>query len=102
MARTITLGTTGIAASALGAGTWQWGDRQIWQYGKGYSRDEVAAAYTASRRAGITFFDTAEIYGSGLSETLLGGFIREDARASDVLVATKYAPLPARLSSRSI
>ncbi|KAJ6685103.1 hypothetical protein OIU79_015222 [Salix purpurea] len=69
------------------------------------------AAFDSSVDCGITFFDTAEVYGSGLlfgainSETLLGRFI-EDRKLKDpeveVAVATKYAALPWRLGRQSV
>lgn len=102
MTQTSALGATGITTSALGAGTWQWGDRRFWGYGGAYAEDAVAAAYAASRRAGITFFDTAEIYGSGVSETLLGAFVRADPERERLVIATKYAPLPARLTGGTV
>lgn len=98
----VRLGASGLAVSALGAGTWQWGDRNLWGYGMQYAEAEVAAAYAASRAAGITFFDTAEVYGRGTSERLLGKLVSEDPAGGEVVVATKYAPLPYRLSARSI
>ena len=66
------LGPTGLP---LGVGTWAWGDRGYWGYGRDYSSADVTAAYAAARNAGITLFDTAEAYGRGTSERLLGGII---------------------------
>ena len=60
----ISLGATGIQISPLGIGTWAWGDTWFWQYGKGgYSDADLEAAYQASLAYGISFFDTAEMYG---------------------------------------
>lgn len=98
----VPLGTSGIQVSALGTGTWQWGDQALWGYGHGYGQAEVEAAYAASREAGITFFDTAEIYGRGTSERILGQLVRDDADPQQVVVASKFAPLPQRLSARSV
>jgi aryl-alcohol dehydrogenase-like predicted oxidoreductase len=100
MTQTVSLGKTDLTVSALGLGTWQWGDRGMWQYGKGYAQTDVEAAYTASREAGITFFDTAEIYGDGLSEQLLGPLVL--AERDQVIVATKFAPWPQRLTAGSL
>ncbi len=73
----ISLGATGIQISPLGIGTWAWGDTWFWQYGKGgYSDADLEAAYQASLAYGISFFDTAEMYGRGRSERLLGQFAR--------------------------
>lgn len=100
MEETITIGKTDLKVPPLGVGTWQWGDTGTWQYGQGYARSDVEEAYRVSREAGLTFFDTAEIYGSGLSETILGGMVRPERER--VVVATKFAPLPWRLSARTL
>jgi aryl-alcohol dehydrogenase-like predicted oxidoreductase len=100
MAEQISLGPGGVAVAPLGIGTWAWGERRVWGYGQGYGQVEIAAAFDASLAAGIDFFDTAEIYGSGESERLLGELIRE--RGAGVVVATKYAPYPWRLSARTL
>ena len=82
----------------LGVGTWAWGDRPIWGYGRTYGRAEVGEAFRASLDAGITFFDTAEVYGWGTSERILGELRQEAGRP--ILIATKFAPF--RLTSRSL
>lgn len=94
----ISLGKTGICVSPLGLGCWQWGDRMVWEYGKAYNDKDVVDAFQVSVKAGINFFDTAEVYGLGRSETLLGQQIR--AQIPDTLpalVATKFMPFPWRL-----
>src|SRR5579859_2994092 len=100
MIQTVSLGKTDLTVSALGLGTWQWGDTGMWQYGQGYAQKDVETAYRESRAAGITFFDTAEIYGSGVSEKILGGLVRPEQ--NEVRVATKFAPWPYRLTARSL
>lgn len=75
----------------IGTGTWQWGDTITWGFGRGYGESEVHEAFAASLDAGITFFDTAEIYGLGKSERLLGQFMRESG--ANLLIATKFMPL---------
>ena len=50
--------------------------------------------------AGIRFVDTAEVYGSGHSERLLGRFLKETEQP--VLVATKFFPFPWRLTKKSL
>lgn len=84
----------------LGLGTWQWGDRFFWGYGQGYAEAELKGAFDATVNAGITLFDTAEVYGQGQSEKFLARFIRE-AHFSDgqkPYLATKFMPLPWRLT----
>src|SRR4051812_39573313 len=81
--RTRTLGRTGRDVSEIGFGAWQiggdWGDV-----------DEEAALGTlhAAADAGVTFFDTADVYGDGRSERLVGRMQRERA-GEDLFVATK-------------
>ena len=72
----------------------------MWGYGSGYSADDVRAAFDASIAAGVTLFDTAEVYGQGRSEQLLGQFIRESGQ--QVLVATKFMPYPWRLRKQAL
>ncbi|MEJ5202129.1 MAG: aldo/keto reductase [Anaerolineales bacterium] len=84
----------------FGIGCWAWGDRMVWGYGRGYSEDDLRAAFAHALELGITFFDTAEVYGLGLSEKLLGKFIRESGVS--VKVATKFMPFPWRLSRSSL
>lgn len=92
----IPLGPTDIQISPLGIGTWAWGDTLFWQYGKGgYTDADLKAAYQASLAYGINFFDTAEVYGRGRSETLLGQFSRE--AGWPVVIASKFFPYPWRL-----
>ena len=96
-ARSISLGPTNLQVSRLGVGVWCWGDRLYWGYGRSYTEDDVRRAFVASIKAGITLFDTAELYGFGRSERLLGTFIAEEGVHDRVVVATKYLPLPWRL-----
>ena len=99
MSESCRLGATGISVGRVGVGTWQWGDTKYWKYGRVYGRDDVEAAFAAARDAGCTLFDTAEIYGRGESERILGPL----ARASrGTVVATKYWPSPRRWRSRSV
>jgi aryl-alcohol dehydrogenase-like predicted oxidoreductase len=94
------LGASGIAVSPLGVGVWSWGDKSFWGYGQDYTREDVTLAYKACLDTGLNFFDTAEMYGRGESERILGKCIREDGRP--VIIASKFAPLPNRLSARSL
>ena len=80
------LGRTGIDVSPIAFGTWQLG-------GDWGSFDESAAieAIRHARELGINFFDTAQGYGFGASERLLGRALREelDNRREEVVIATK-------------
>ncbi|HEY9879586.1 MAG TPA: aldo/keto reductase [Leptolyngbyaceae cyanobacterium] len=97
---TVTLGPEGPTVPALGIGTWAWGDSLFWNYGKDYGAEDVQAAFYAALDAGVNFFDTAEIYGLGDSEKLLGQFIQEANRP--IMVATKYFPMPWRFTPQSV
>ena len=89
-----------LHAVEMGLGAWQWGDRLIWQFGHNYSDKEVQDAFKLSIDEGILLIDTAEAYGNGMSERLLGKFIRETDQP--VLIATKYFPYPWRFFGSSI
>lgn len=96
----IQIGFNGPKVPAVGVGAWAWGDTFSWGYGVGYGKQDVREAFKASLSAGLTFFDTAELYGFGKSESLLGEFISESN--AEVIVASKCFPLPWRLSARSL
>jgi aryl-alcohol dehydrogenase-like predicted oxidoreductase len=98
--QTANLGQTGISVSALGIGTWAWGDKLFWNYGKEYGANQVEAAFKAAVEAGITFFDTAEVYGLGESERLLGKFTQETDIPIDI--ASKFAPVPWRFGANAV
>lgn len=98
--QTVTLGPKGPEVPALGLGTWSWGDSLFWQYGGAYGADDVRAAFDASLAAGVNFLDTAEVYGLGKSESLIGQFMQ--ATEQPVVVATKYMPVPWRFSAQSV
>jgi aryl-alcohol dehydrogenase-like predicted oxidoreductase len=88
-----TLGKSGIEVSALGLGTariggldWQRNDLTV-----RYRQDQVDAAIRAVHRAvdlGISFFDTADVYGGGHSERILGQALV--GRRHRVVIATKF------------
>lgn len=98
--QTIQLGPEGPTVPALGIGTWAWGDSLFWNYGKDYGEADVRAAFEAAIAAGVNFFDTAEVYGLGESEKLLGRFMQETD--APVQIATKYFPLPWRFSAEAV
>ncbi|HEX2061244.1 MAG TPA: aldo/keto reductase [Thermoanaerobaculia bacterium] len=85
------LGNTGITVSEIGFGGWAIGGRADaggTPVGWGGSSDEEAlAAIRRARELGVTFFDTADTYGFGRSESLLG--IVLSRRRNDVVIATK-------------
>ncbi|RMI42347.1 aldo/keto reductase [Streptomyces triticirhizae] len=77
----------GRRVSVVGLGTWQLGG----DWGE-VSEDAAREVLNASVEAGVTFLDTADVYGDGRSERLIGGFLRDLRRErpeAEVLVATK-------------
>ncbi len=98
--QTITLGQNGPTVTALGIGTWAWGDKLFWNYGSDYGASQVREAFETTLDSGISFFDTAEVYGLGESESLLGQFMKELGRPAQI--ATKYFPLPWRFTTQSV
>lgn len=98
--QTTTLGQNGPIVTALGIGTWAWGDQLFWNYGRDYGVTQVQEAFEATLDTGISFFDTAEVYGLGESEKLLGRFMKELGRPTQI--ATKYFPLPWRFTAQSV
>jgi aryl-alcohol dehydrogenase-like predicted oxidoreductase len=95
----IPLGNTDLRITPLGLGIWQWGDTMMWNYGKGYGEVDLKPVYEATLAAGINFIDTAEMYGRGRSEQLIGQFMAETNTRDQVVLATKFAPMPWRLTA---
>jgi aryl-alcohol dehydrogenase-like predicted oxidoreductase len=79
----------------IGLGAWSWGDRAVWGYPHGYGDEDIEAAYRVSMEMGVPLVDTAEVYGSGRSEQLLGELLHENGAGP--AVATKFMPYPWRL-----
>lgn len=98
--KTISSIENALKVKPLCIGTWAWGDKLFWNYGSDYGAEELEAAFNAALDAGITFFDTAEVYGLGLSEELLGKFMQSTERT--VQIATKFGPLPWRVTGQSV
>jgi aryl-alcohol dehydrogenase-like predicted oxidoreductase len=78
--------------SVIGLGTWQFGSRE-WGYGSDYDEGEAARIVARARELGVTVFDTAEIYGFGRSERILGSALRASGGLDDVVVASKVFPV---------
>lgn len=94
------LGASSLIVPAMGIGVWSWGDKGFWGYGQNYTRADITQAYKTCLDAGLNFFDTAEIYGNGESERILGECMRQDGQP--IIIASKFAPIPTRLSARSL
>ncbi len=87
----VRLGKSDVQVPPLGVGVMTWGDKTR-TYGGTRGRDAEAGALEASLASGVTFFDTAEMYGRGSSELRFG----ELAQNKELTLATKFAPLPGR------
>ncbi len=86
------LGRSGIIVSALGMGCWAIGG-PFWRDGtpSGWGEVNDSASMEALERGldlGVTFFDTADVYGCGHSERLVGQVMA--SRRQDVVIATKF------------
>jgi aryl-alcohol dehydrogenase-like predicted oxidoreductase len=83
---TVTLGNSGLEVSPIAFGTWQlsgaWGR---------FDEAEATQAIRFARERGVNFFDTAQAYGFGESERVLGRALRDDLdhRRDEVVIATK-------------
>ena len=64
----------------------------VWGYGHGYGEQDVCSVYSEAVSSGVNFFDTAELYGWGSSERLLGGCNKGD-KAATTVIATKFTPM---------
>jgi aryl-alcohol dehydrogenase-like predicted oxidoreductase len=87
--RYLDVGTT-PRISKIGLGTWQFGASE-WGYGEDYARQRASEIVRRAVELGVTLFDTAEMYGFGRSERILGealGGLRES-----VFLATKLFPV---------
>lgn len=98
--QTINLGTNGPLVTQLGIGAWSWGDKLFWDYGSDYNATQVREAFEATLDSGISFLDTAEVYGFGESESLIGKFMKETGRR--LQIATKYFPAPWRFNAKAV
>ncbi len=83
-------GGSGISVSEIGVGTWQFGG----DWGTEVSDEDAIDILEASVESGVTFFDTADIYGLGRSESLIGRFLKQSSAARKIFVATKLGRGP--------
>jgi aryl-alcohol dehydrogenase-like predicted oxidoreductase len=101
------LGGTDIEVTPIGLGAWQFaqGAGTTGSFWPSIDQDGISAVVDAALVGGISWFDTAEMYGSGRSETALAaGLSRHGVRPGSVVVATKWWPFPrtARSIGRTI
>jgi aryl-alcohol dehydrogenase-like predicted oxidoreductase len=101
----IELAGTDVAIPPLGVGTWAWGDKGTWGMG-GYDQSlteaSIREAWEASIEAGVVLFDTAEIYGGGESERIIGRLLAADPGVRNrVIIASKFMPSPWKVNVRA-
>ncbi|KAK0384709.1 hypothetical protein NLU13_7187 [Sarocladium strictum] len=77
-----------VEASQICIGAWPWGDKATWNW-KEEDLPAAKQAWDYLYQAGINFIDTAEAYGDGRSEEIVGQFVRDLPRESFV-IQTKY------------
>ncbi len=84
----------GMRLSRIGLGAWQFGSRE-WGYGDGYAKDVAPALIKRAAELGITMIDTAEAYGPGKSERIIGETLPSltDEQRAGLVVATKFLPI---------
>jgi len=107
MERPVRLGASDLLVSPMGAGTWAWGNKLLWGYDE--SQNEVLRdGFNAAIESGITWFDSADSYGTGAiegnAEVLWGDFARNSPSAAgrQAQLFTKFAPYPWRIGAGSI
>lgn len=84
------LQSSGARLSRVGLGTFQFGSGE-WGYGEEYASQVAPQIVQRSLDLGVNVFDTAEVYGFGRSERILGAALR--SRRSEAFVATKLFPV---------
>lgn len=84
------LGKTGYQVSEIGFGAWAIGDA----WGDLVPDEQARTALHAALDAGMNFIDTADVYGAGRSESLIGSVLRERPAGERIIVATKMGRGP--------
>ncbi len=85
----VRLGRSDLKVSVFGLGTWQIGSGS-WGWGKDFEKTDVVEALNYGLDAGVNFIDTAEAYGGGRSEEVVGEVLK--GRREEVVLATKVFP----------
>lgn len=101
----IALAGTDVTIPPLGVGTWAWGDKGTWGmggYDQSLTESSIREAWEASIEAGVVLFDTAEVYGGGESERIIGRLLAADPGVQKrVVIATKFMPSPWKVNVRA-
>lgn len=78
----------------IALGTWSWGSGAVGGdqvFGNHLGEAELKAVFDAAMENGLNLWDTATVYGMGVSEDILGAFARTCSR-EDILLSTKFTP----------
>ncbi|KAF4986187.1 hypothetical protein FGRMN_10953 [Fusarium graminum] len=86
-----------VFASNICIGAWPWGDKATWNWDDS-ELPQVREAWKVLYAAGINFIDTAQAYGDGKSEEIVGDLVKGLPRESFV-IQTKYFSTPAKLAN---
>lgn len=100
-AQTASSSSSAIKLPPIGLGCWAWGDSLFWGYNSKQDGDLQEVFDYAVSKSSPVLFDTAELYGFGRSESLLGDFVKNN-KEEDTILATKFAPLPFRTKPESV
>lgn len=82
------LGESDLKVTKIGLGTWQFGS-EFWGWGKDFGEQDAVEAIEISIEKGVNWIDTAEVYGNGFSEELIGKVLGE--KRKNVIIATKVS-----------
>ncbi|KAI0126173.1 NADP-dependent oxidoreductase domain-containing protein [Xylariales sp. AK1849] len=85
-----------ITLPNLCIGTWSWGDSSTWNNATASARQELDGAWASMQKHNLNFVDTAEVYGSGESERIIGS-LRNDSSEDlkgRLVIASKFIPIP--------
>jgi aryl-alcohol dehydrogenase-like predicted oxidoreductase len=101
----VPLAGSDVVIPPLGVGTWAWGDKGVWGmggYDQSFTESTVRDAWEASIEAGVVLFDTAEVYGRGESERIIGRLLASEPTVrSRVVIATKFMPSPWKINVKA-
>lgn len=103
--KALPLPSSPLTLPKIGLGAWAWGDSLFWGY-DAKKDDELREVFDYALERDLAFFDTAELYGIGRSEYLLGKFRKEACITKElddkVTIASKFAALPWRTKRQDV